>query len=129
MSHSIKKLSNEPIVVAKFTEPFDVVNDTGTVAKYLQDTLVGSSGDLYYVADMSEIEIQFSDLVTGLAQAYTDKSGPYTNPRLKTFTVAKSELIALGSKAAAEQSQYGKAAVKFYPSTDEALAEIRKMNK
>lgn len=96
------------------------------VAARLKDTLNSTSGDFYYVADMRAIQIQFSYLVSGLAQAYVDKNSPYSNPRLKTFTVAQDELIELGAKAAAEQAQYGQAAVTFYASVDEALAEIRK---
>lgn len=125
MAQTIKKMPNEPIIVAKFTEPFDVVADTSVVAARLQDALSSGSDNVYYIADMSEIKIQFSDLVSGLAQAYADKSSPYSNPRLKTFTVARDELIALGAKAAAEQKQYGNAAVQFYASVDEALAEVR----
>lgn len=125
MSYTFKQLANEPIFIAKFTEPFDVVADGSGVAGKLQDALNNSSGPVYYVADMSEVRIQFSDLVIGLAQAYSDKSSPYANPRLKTFTVANDELIAIGTKAAAEQEQYGHAAVKLYSSVDAAMQDVR----
>jgi hypothetical protein len=127
MSQSVKQLSNEPIFVAKFSEPFNVVQDGSSVAAALQEALNNSSTTIYYIADMRDVKIQFTDLVAGLAQAYTDKSSPYVNPRLKTFTVANDTLIALGTKAAAEQEQYHKASVKLYSTVDEALTDIRQL--
>lgn len=125
MSHTIKQLPNEAIIVATFSEPFDPAGDTGAVANYLQDSLKQSKGTLCYVVDMRGVKIKFSELVVGLAQAYTDKSSPYINPRLKTFTVANDDIIAFGTKAAAEQEQYNKAAVKLYADIDEALTDAR----
>jgi hypothetical protein len=127
MSQTVRKLANEPIIVAKFGEPFNAVQDGNTVATILQDALNNSDKTIYYVADMRDIKVQFADLVAGLAQAYSDKSSPYVNPRLKTFTVANDTLIALGTKAAAEQEQYGKAAVKLYATIEDALADVRRM--
>jgi hypothetical protein len=96
------------------------------VAAQLQTLLSNTNSNVYYIADMRKVKISFSDLVVGLAQAFANKSSPYANPRLKTYTVASDELIAFGAKAAAEQDQYNKAAVKFYPGVDEALVEIRR---
>ncbi|MFN8527484.1 MAG: hypothetical protein U0670_02595 [Anaerolineae bacterium] len=125
MTYKITQLPNEPIIIAKFTEPFDSTKDTTGVALVLADTLNKITGKLYYIADLQDVQIQFSDLVIGLAEAYANKASPYSNPRLTTFTVASDMLIEMGAKAASEQQQYGNADVKFYAKVDDALAVIR----
>ncbi|MCU0464374.1 MAG: hypothetical protein MUF38_07365 [Anaerolineae bacterium] len=125
MSYTISQKPDSPIIIATFTDPFDAVNDGGAVAGYLLDALNNISGNVYYIADMSTIKIDFSDLVMGLAAAYTTPGSPYANPRLKTYTVAHDDLIEFGAKAATEQQQYGKVEVKFYRDVTEALEAIR----
>lgn len=127
MPYTIEQFPDEPIIVVTQKDPFDAVNDSMAVAAFLLDALEKSNGDLYLVGDMTGISISFSDLVAGMAAAYATPGSPYTNPRLKTFTVATSKLLELGAKAAAEQRQYGNANVKLYATRDEALNEIRKI--
>lgn len=124
MSYTISQKPNSPIIIATFADPFDTVNDGGAVAGYLLDALNNSTSNIYYIADMSGVKIEFSDLVMGLAAAYTTPGSPYANPRLKTYTVANDDLIEFGAKAAAEQQQYGKVEVKFYRDVKEALEAI-----
>lgn len=102
------------------------MKDSTAVAIQLLEFLDKTTGPVYYIADMRDIKIKFSDLVMGMSQAFTDPHSPYANPRMTTYTVASDLLISLGVKAASEQQQYGKADVKMYKSVDDALAEIRK---
>lgn len=126
MGQSISQIPDQPILIAKFTPPFDPMKDSTAVAGQLLEFLDKNPGPVYYIADMREIKIKFSDLVMGMSQSFTDPHSPYANPRMTTYTVASDLLISLGVKAASEQQQYGKADVKMYKSVDEALAEIRK---
>ena len=102
------------------------MKDSTAVAVQLLEFLDKNPGPVYYIADMRDIKIKFSDLVMGMSQSFTDPHSPYANPRMTTYTVASDLLISLGVKAASEQQQYGKADVKMYKSVDDALAEIRK---
>jgi hypothetical protein len=126
VGNSLSQVPDQPILIAKFTPPFDPVKDSSAIAVQLLEFLDKSAGTVYYIADMRDIKIKFSDLVMGMAQAFTDPQSPYANPRVRTYTVASDLLINLGAKAASEQQQYGKANVKMFKSVDEALAEIRK---
>lgn len=126
MGQSLSQVPDQPILIAKFTPPFDPMKDSMGVAVQLLEFLDKTQGRVYYIADMRDIKIKFSDLVMGMSQAFTDPHSPYANPRLTTYTVASDLLISLGAKAASEQQQYGRANVKMYKSVDEALAEIRK---
>lgn len=125
MGVNISLNANEPIIIAVYTNPFNAVEDSNAVAGYLIDFLEKSKEQVYFVADMREINVTFSDLVSGLAVAYTTPGSPYANPRLKTFTVATDELISLGAKAVAEQRQYGRADVQLYNTVEAALTEIK----
>jgi hypothetical protein len=126
VGHTITQMPDEPIIVATFTNPFDPVKDAVPVAGYLLEHLKNTTGRVYYIADMSGLKINFSDLVQGMSQAFTDPNSPYVNPRLATFTVAGDTLISVGVKAAAEQQRYGKANIKLYRSINQAMSEIRK---
>lgn len=125
MTYTITQLPNEPITIVVQEDPFDPVNDSMAVAAFLIQWLEKTTGDLYLVGDMRGVNISFSDLVAGMAAAYATPGSPYNNPRLKTYTIATSELLELGAKAAAAQRQYGNANVKLYATPEEALAEIR----
>ena len=102
------------------------MKDSTAVAVQLLEFLDKTQTKVYYIADMRDIKIKFSDLVMGMSQSFTDPNSPYANPRMSTYIVASDLLISLGAKAASEQQQYGRPNVKMYKSVDDALAEIRK---
>ncbi|MCU0465484.1 MAG: hypothetical protein MUF38_13060 [Anaerolineae bacterium] len=124
MSHKIVNDPQKPIVIAKFTEPFNAVEDSDAVAAHLNKFLAKHPGIVHYIADMSKINIDFSQLIIGMAAAYKTPNSPYSNPRLKIYSIANDELIILGTQASAEQEQYGKVDVRLYPDQEAALAEI-----
>lgn len=126
MGYTVQK-SGESVIIATFTNPFDAAVDGGAVAGHLIDILNNTTGDVYYIADMQGVDVSFSELVEGLAVAFTTPGSPYANPRLQTFTVATDDLLALGTKAVSEQQQYGKANVKLYSSVAEAQTEINRL--
>lgn len=124
MSHNITSVPEKPIVIAEFTEPFNAVEDSDAVAAYLNKFLNQHTGTVHYIADMSKINIDFSQLILGMAAAYKTPNSPYSNPRLKIYSIASDEMIILGTQASAEQEQYGKVDVRLYPDQAAALAEI-----
>jgi len=126
MAYSNKRHEqNEAIIIGTYMSPFDPKDDLNNAAAYLLNALNTSEGTLYFIADMRALKISFADLVVGLAGAYATPDSPFSNPRVKTFTVATHDLIAFGVKAAAEQTQYGNADVKLYLTVEEALKDIQ----
>jgi len=115
---------NDSIIIGTYSEPFDPLADSYTAAEYLLDALKNSFTTMYYVADMRQLKVSFSDVMIGLDTAYKTPGSPYKHPNLKTFTVATDELIKMGAIAAAQQMQYGQSDVMFYHNIDEALKEI-----
>jgi|GEM_PF-3012151 len=126
MAYLIKRHEqNESIIINTYVPPFDQENDLKVVADYLVDALNTSKGTLYVIGDMRALKIKFSDLVVGLAIAYADPNSPFSNPRIKAFTVATDDLLTFGANAVSEQAQYGNAAIKHYLTVEEALKDIQ----
>ncbi|GAB4530562.1 MAG: hypothetical protein OHK0046_51210 [Anaerolineae bacterium] len=126
---SLKEVTYHPehnTLVITYGEPFDAVNDATEVAMKLQERLNETSSPVHFVADFSSIKISFSDLVTGMAEAFATPGSVYANPRIKTYLVTSDALALLGQKAASEQEQYGRVQVVPYESVESALAEIAK---
>jgi hypothetical protein len=125
MTFKVELFPNEPIVVATFGEPFDPKRDTVGASDELSKILAKTEGPLYYVPDLSAIKISFADLTIGLAEAFRKPDSAYHNPRLRTFTVGSDELVQVGVQAAAQQAQYGRAAVQYFTLLDAALTQVR----
>ncbi|MCU0464377.1 MAG: hypothetical protein MUF38_07380 [Anaerolineae bacterium] len=126
MACTIERYPDRPIVIATFSPPFDAVKDASTTAGYLNRLLAETNGDIHYIADLSALEIDLSDLVLGMTTAYASLQSPFYSPRLKTYTVGNTELVKVGAEAAAADARYG-ANVRFYPHVAEALAEVERL--
>lgn len=125
MSFKFERVPNEPIVIGTLSNPYDPAPDVEGISMALIQVLNETSETIYYVADMSDLNVSFSDLTMGLAQAFRTPGSPYANPRLKTLPVGSAGMIKFGVEAASQQSNYGKQQIKLYASVDEALAIAR----
>ena len=126
MTYIIEEKPELKAVLIVYEAPFDSIRDTGGVAQYLMEQLANRTEELHFIADFSGTKVSFGDLVSGMAEAYRTPGSPFSNPLLKTYTVANDNLIKIGVKAAAEQEQYGMASVKLYASVDEAMEDVKK---
>lgn len=126
MACTIERYPDKPIVIATFSQPFDAVKDASVTAGYLHRLLSETNDDIHYIADLSALEIDFSDLVLGMTTAYASLQSPFYSPRLKTYTVGNTELVKVGAEAAADDARYG-ANVRFYRHISEALAEVERL--
>lgn len=125
MVYTIDNKSDEQVIIATFAEPHDIVNDSIGVAEALLEALAATEGNLHYIANLSQIKINFGDLTLGMATAFRDPNSPYSNPRLKTYTVSTDMLAQLGTQAANEQEQYsGAQEIKIFDSVDDAMEAI-----
>lgn len=125
MTFKFERVPNEPIAIGTLDNPYDPMADAGGIAQELLKVLSETTGPLYYVADMSELNVSFAELTVGLAQAYRTPGSPYANPRLKTFPVGSAAMIKFGVEAASQQDNYGKQEIKLYASREEALQNVR----
>ena len=125
MAFKVEKVPNEPIVISTISNPYDAMVDSAGIAQELLQILSETSDTIYYVADMSNLNVSFSELTVGLAHAFRTPGSPYANPRLKTLPVGSAGMIKFGVEAASQQSNYGKQQIQLYASVDEALAFAR----
>jgi len=127
MTYEIKQINNKPIWVAILSEPYNPATDSQGVSQEMASLTEDVQGHIYYISDIRSVDVEFSDIVTGLAQAF--KSGVqtfYTDPRVTIITVATDELVKMATEAV-KQEQYGSIDIKMYPSVEEAVAHAEEL--
>src|SRR5687767_12851994 len=120
MTFKFERLPNEPIVIGTISNPYHAMDDAMGLAVELNKVLEEMPGQIYYVADMAELNVSFAELTVGLATAYRTPGSPYASPRLKTFPIGSAAMIKFGVEAASQQSNYGKQEIQLYGSREEA---------
>src|SRR5512138_1213802 len=112
MTISVEKLSDEPILLVKITNPLDVNQDVAYLMQELERICDASSEQLFDVTDTTGLKVSFSDLVSGMAMLTKGKRNILLHPRIIGYAVAAdSGLIQLGAKALG-QVQYGNISAK-----------------
>jgi hypothetical protein len=124
---SFEELPNEPILIAKFSDPLDALQDTQILNKTVAQALAKIDTDLYLIADMSEASIGFSDIVIGLGAASRGDMAFFKAERLKMVAVGMGEVVTRMSQFA-RQKQYGEWVSVVLPTVDEALEYCRESN-
>lgn len=124
MAVYFEELPNEPILIAKFTDPLDATQDTKTLNETVAQVLAGMDGALYLIADLSEASIGFSDIVIGLGAASRGDMAFFKAERLNMVTVGVGELVTRVAQFA-QQKQYGNFGSVVLPTVDEALEYCR----
>jgi hypothetical protein len=117
--------SNSPIILMTLSNPYNPHTDSLETSAHIKGIFEASNDDVYCVADMSTINVSFSDLVLGLSEAFKNPESIFSNPRIHMYTVGSSELLRLGTEAVANQAQYGQVGIKIYGSVPEAVTQIQ----
>lgn len=123
MSRKIKRLPDEPIIVATWIEPVDIQKEFPQ--KFAEvDALIGADEEVCVVDDLTNLKIDFSTLVSGMAAQRAKIPGAPFDPRIHSILVGSGTLWELASKGA-RQLQYGKLDIPLFPSLEEALGYAR----
>ncbi len=124
MAFTIQQVENEPIIIIKVTNPFDPETEVAEQNEAIAKLAASFSGMVYVIADLSRLEIKFSDLVLSLAEVRSSEASVLHNQKLVTLTVGSSEMVQLAVEAA-KQQQYGAVDIRLFSSVDEALEHAR----
>lgn len=124
MPVSIELFSDEPILVATFTEPFKPREDLEKVAQHMVKILEDVPDILWRIDDTTFVEMTFTKLVEAMSAATRSKTGTVTDPRVELILVGTSETMKTAAKSM-EQRQYGEVKVPLFTSRDDALAYVR----
>ena len=126
MTVTVEKLQGEPIVVATFTEPLDAAQDTRTFNREIGILAEQMDEPIYLVADLTAVDIGFSDAVLGLAEAARGEMAFFKNPQLKHVVLVGLSGFLSTLTNWAKQAQYGGGkSSEVARSLDEGLALCR----
>jgi hypothetical protein len=125
MNYRLIKLPGEQIIIGKFAPEYTIEHDmkqsTADFFKMLDDC----SGPIYYVMDISQLPLNFGQMVAAMAALTRGELAAFTHPKLlELCVVTHSSMIKLGASALA-QVQYGKVNARVFGSVDEAVAYLR----
>ena len=79
---------------------------------------------VYRIIDVTTMDLTFPDMTAAMA-AERGLEGGSGDPDVTTCFVGSGALVEIGTKALAEQDQYGKGNVKMFTSVDDAVDFIR----
>ena len=124
-SYQVEKLSGEPIIISRFGADYDLVADFPESSKLVNRTFQEQSEPFFYILNIAEMKMDFSQLVMRMADLTDAKSGPYRHPLLQEIVlVTESDLGSLAVDAM-HQEQYGAVQGKLCSSEEEAIAYVR----
>lgn len=125
MSIEAKKLDNEPIIIMSFTPPLNLKEDIQKANEDAAKLSKEIKGDIYRIEDVSQIEINFGNLVEAMLVATKGDLGAIGATNLHTIVVnPPSKLLQIAIEGL-KQSQYGNIDVTAFPTLEEALASAR----
>lgn len=128
MAFDVERLEGEPIVVVRgrtlpddhrqeMQKMFDAVNK-----------LIGPDEKVFCITDLTEMKINFSNLVMGMSSIRDKRPGSPSDPRVTSVMVGSGALWSLAASAAS-QTQYGGVKVKIFSTLEEAVEFARQESK
>jgi hypothetical protein len=125
MTTEITLLPGEPIMINRPDATFSLAKDIPVDSERMLELLDSSNQPLYLIIDVTNVKINFSDLITGMAALTKSNRAVFKHPNIKQIiVVTTSDMLALGAKAL-KQVQYGGLESQVFPTFDEALAYVR----
>ena len=107
MRYRLDRLPGEPIILGIFGNEYDIRRDTPLFNHQMADLLAKSDRPTYFICDMINMKLTFSDMVAGLAMVTRGEMAVMRHPRLaRIMVVSGSELVRMGARAMT-QAQYG----------------------
>lgn len=124
MSVSVKKLPGEPIVIVTYTMPFKGKDDVNAANAGVADLITRVEGDLYRIADLSTVTIEWNELIRALQEATHRKEGTLRDSRVHSIFVGEDQGVVMAVNSL-KQQQYGGIDAKWFATLNEALEYAR----
>ncbi len=120
MAVQIDNRIDDAILIIKYENPFNAEADFAAVNPAVAEIGASTTGKFYLINDVSEIDFDFSDLVTGMDVFRRLPGGE----RVVPIGIGSGEMLELAKQAAA-QAQYGsRTDAVLFATLDEALAYV-----
>ena len=124
MPVSIRRVGNEPIIIAKFTDPFDytdVEKANDTTAKLITEL----NRVVYRIEDISALSLDFSTVVAGIGSAAEPHvAGTVRDTNARFIYVGQGAYVDMVVNSLS-QEQYGGIKCPVFATVDEAIAYTR----
>jgi len=125
MSVSVQKLANEPIIIVKYSTPFESEMDIYDAQFTIIQMMHEYSEFMYRIDDFSEVNLQWAD-VTELVDVITrKKAGSMVDPRIQGILVGEHSLLQLASDTL-KHSGYTATDIDMYTHLQDAIASVRR---
>lgn len=125
MTVSVEKLSGEPIVLVRFSNPFIVEQDVPVLLQELGRVFDDSPGQIFDITDGSGLKTSFGEMVKALAEVTRDRNNVLRHPKVMGYAiVADNKLAQIGAQALG-QVQYGAISAVIVKTLDEAFVVAR----
>lgn len=124
MSIRTQRLQDLPAILLDIQEPFDPKEDVTRSAQEAARLQQELDRPIYRIIDLSKVDMEFSEMIVAMGNE-RKQAGGSSDPNITTCFVGSSDVVRMGTKALAEQDQYGKGKVSLFTSVNEAIAFIR----
>lgn len=125
MTVKVTPVSDLPALILENVHPFDPLNDPVTNMEEAVKFKRKLGRPIYRIIDIRSFNLTFGDMMQAMS-AERNQEGGSNDPDVMTCFVGSGSIVELGSKALAQQEQYGKARVKLFTSIEQALEFVRK---
>jgi hypothetical protein len=123
MTFRLYRIPDTSVIVGVFGKEYNIRRDTPAFAYSMNEMLAEATDPVYFLVDMRELQITFSDMVSGLAMVALGDLAVMRHPLLsRVGVVTQIDLVRLGAKALT-QSQYGKLRVVTFDTLEQALQD------
>ncbi len=123
-SYQVVKLSDGPIIVSRFGADYDLVKDFPESILQVKHIFQEQTEPFYYILNIAEMKMDFSQLIMRLADLTDPESGPYRHPLLKELILVTEAEMGLLLVDAMHQEQYGAIQGTLCRSEQEAIEYI-----
>lgn len=125
MAYTIEQLSGEPIVIVTYDSSLDFSKAPHEIVRQIAAIADNTPERLTVIHDVRMVELNFGDLVVGMAAAFKPKKGsPVEKLKTDIFVVGGPEIIQLAVKGA-RQVQYGGQEVMHFETLEDAVQRAR----
>jgi hypothetical protein len=125
MAVKVTRIPDLPALLLENVQPFNPVRDTATNMEETVKVKRELGRPVYRIIDIRSFNLTFSDMTVAMG-AERDREGGSGDPEVTTCFVGSGALVEIGSKALAQQDQYGKGKVRLFTSVEQAMDFIRK---
>jgi hypothetical protein len=124
MSVNAKRLPNEGIIVITYAAPFKG-EDVITANQKVSEIAAEIKGEIYRIADMRNVHIPWSELLTALQEATRRNTGTLRDSRIHSIFVGTDESVKQAVDSL-RQAQYGGIQAGLFATLDEAMSFARR---